>query len=58
MIANMLGLITGDPLWSSFRTTLGVEFWVITGTDRSITYLLLPDEQEDVPMVNGRRREA
>jgi hypothetical protein len=56
--ANMLALITGDPLWSSFKTALGVEFWVITGTDRSITYLLLPEEQEDVQIVNGRRRQV
>jgi len=53
---NTLSLITGEPLWSSFRTALGVEFWVITGTDRSLSYLALPSEREDVDGVLAERR--
>jgi dihydrodipicolinate synthase/N-acetylneuraminate lyase len=53
---NTLSLITGEPLWSSFKTALGVEFWVVTGTDRSITYLLLPEECEEVETVRAERR--
>ena len=53
--ANTLSLVTGEPLWSLFRTALGVEFWVVTGTDRSITYLLLPEECEVVGVVEVGR---
>ncbi len=53
---NTLSLITGEPLWSSFRTALGVEFWFITGTDRSLSYLVLPSELEEVGEVLAERR--
>jgi hypothetical protein len=33
-----------------------VEFWIITGTDRSLSYLVLPHEHEDVEGVLAERR--
>ena len=53
---NTLSLVTGEPLWSSFKTALGVEFWIITGTDRSLSYLVLPEEREEVADVRAERR--
>lgn len=42
--ANILALITGERLLSSYQTSQGTPLWVITEADRSSTCLLLPDE--------------
>ncbi len=39
---NALG--NGSRLLSSYRSTSGVIFWIITEADRSATTLLLPDD--------------
>jgi hypothetical protein len=47
--ANMLALTTGRSVRSTFRTLLGVEFWIVTGPDRSVTFMLLPEERTQAP---------
>jgi hypothetical protein len=42
--ANTLALVTGDALTSSYRTRLGVTFWIVTDPDRTSTCILLPEE--------------
>ena len=42
--ANMVALISGDRLFSAYRTAVGMELWVITDQERAVTGLLLPDE--------------
>lgn len=41
---NERALTAGDRLLSSYQTTAGVKFWIITEGDRSATTVLLPDE--------------
>jgi len=41
---NDTALRTGLRLLSSYRSTGGVTFWIITEADRSATTLLLPDD--------------
>ena len=41
---NELSLIHGFRLLSSYTTSNGTRFWIITEADRSATTLLLPDE--------------
>jgi len=42
--ANDEGVANGDRLLSSYKSTAGVKFWIITEADRSSTTALLPDE--------------
>ena len=42
--ANERDLRDGERLVSSYTTTLGVRFWIITEWDRSSTTALLPEE--------------
>jgi hypothetical protein len=42
--ANDWSLANGERLLSSYKTTTGVKFWIITERDRSATTVLLPDE--------------
>ena len=42
--SNDEALIRGDYLISSHLLGTGVEIWIVTGPDRSLTMLLLPDE--------------
>jgi hypothetical protein len=41
---NDLSLQSGSHLLSAYRTKDGVEFWIITGHDRSVTIILVPAE--------------
>jgi len=41
---NDNALRTGLRLLSSYRSTGGVTFWIITESDRSATTLLMPDD--------------
>ena len=41
---NESGLRNGFRLFSAYRTTAGVKFYIITEHDRSVTTILLPDE--------------
>jgi hypothetical protein len=42
--ANMFALISGDRLFSAYRTAVGRELWVITDQERATTGVLLPHE--------------
>ena len=42
--ANERALIEGSRLFSSYRDSAGVKFWIITEADRSATTILLPEE--------------
>lgn len=42
--ANTLALVTGERIFSSYRTAKGAKLWIITEADRSSTCLLLPEE--------------
>jgi len=42
--ANDLAVKHGGRLVSSFMSTAGTKFWVITESDRSVTTALLPEE--------------
>jgi hypothetical protein len=42
--ANDRALTNGSRLLSSYTTTAGHRFWIITEADRSVTTLLLPDD--------------
>lgn len=41
---NDLALKNGGRLFSAYRTSQGIKFWVITEADRSATTVLLPEE--------------
>ena len=41
---NERRLKEGLRLFSSYRTRGGIKFWIITEADRSVTTVLLPDE--------------
>ena len=41
---NQLSLERGFRILSSYRTNANERLWVITGADRSVTTLLLPEE--------------
>jgi len=41
---NDTALRTGLRLLSSYRSTSGATFWIITESDRSATTLLMPDD--------------
>jgi hypothetical protein len=40
---NDIAVASGGHLFSSYTSTSGVRFWLITEADRSVTTLLLPD---------------
>jgi hypothetical protein len=42
--ANDLALQDGSRLLSSYQSTSGTKFWIITEADRSATTVLLPNE--------------
>jgi len=42
--ANNQALEWGDRLFSSYKSSEGIKFWIITEWDRSYTTVLLPDE--------------
>ena len=42
--ANELALTDGSRLFSVYRTSAGVKFWIITEADRVSTTVLLPEE--------------
>jgi hypothetical protein len=42
--ANNLALRDGTRLLSSYTSSTGVKFWVITEADRSLTTVLLPSD--------------
>jgi len=42
--ANAVALQHGGRIFSSYGSTNGIRFWVITETDRSATTVLLPDD--------------
>lgn len=42
--ANNLALRDGTRLLSSYMSSTGVKFWVITEADRSLTTVLLPSD--------------
>ena len=42
--ANDDALVDGDRLLSSYLDSNGIEFWIITEWDRSVTTVLLPSE--------------
>jgi hypothetical protein len=48
---NLLALLTGGPIVSSYRTSKGVKFVIATSADRSASYLFLPEDYtpEDAP---------
>lgn len=41
--ANEMALVTGERLFSIYRDSAGVKFWIITEWDRSVTTVLLPE---------------
>lgn len=41
---NQKALQTGCRIFSAYRASNGVRFWIITEVDRSFTTLLLPEE--------------
>lgn len=43
-LANENALHTGGRIFSVYRSSSGIVFWVITEADRSYTTLLLPEE--------------
>lgn len=42
--ANEVALQSGDQLLSSYQSSSGIKFWLITECDRSVTTALLPTE--------------
>lgn len=42
--ANNDALIHGSRIVSSYKSTTGEKFWIITEADRSVTTILLPSE--------------
>lgn len=42
--ANELALTDGSRLFSVYRTSQGVKFWIITEADRTSTTVLLPQD--------------
>lgn len=42
--ANMVALLTGERIFSAYRTAIGKEIWVITDQERATTGVLLPHE--------------
>ena len=42
--ANERAVRNGGPIHSSYGSTNGIRFWVITESDRSATTVLLPDD--------------
>ncbi len=42
--ANELALQNGTRLLSTYTSTAGIKFWIITEWDRSITTILLPED--------------
>ena len=44
--ANEKALRTGQRILSAYSTRQGLEFWIITEDDRSVTTALLPEEYE------------
>lgn len=42
--ANNFALVTGERLFSSYLTSRGTRFWIITEADRSSTCILLPND--------------
>lgn len=43
-LANENALIHSNRLLSTYRTTAGRKFWIITEADRSVTTVLLPGD--------------
>lgn len=43
--SNDEGIVSGDSLWSSYVAINGTEFWIKTESDRSVTTVLLPEEE-------------
>ncbi len=41
---NELSLRQGYRLFSAYRSSSGIKFWVITEADRSVTTVLLPED--------------
>jgi hypothetical protein len=41
---NDLALQTGERIISSYKSSEGIKFWIITEADRSSTTVLLPEE--------------
>jgi len=42
--ANERALVHGGRLFSRYETNAGVKFWIITGSDRSHSTILLPED--------------
>ena len=42
--ANEQALLNGTRLLSTYRSSKGVKFWIITEADRSVTTVLLPED--------------
>ena len=42
--ANMVALLTGERLFSAYRTAVGRELWVVTDQKLATTGVLLPNE--------------
>lgn len=42
--ANERALVEGLRLWSVYRTSTGVKFWIITESNRQTTTVLLPED--------------
>ena len=43
-VANETALKHGGRLFSAYKSTNGIKFWIITEADRSSTTVLLPDD--------------
>jgi len=43
-LANENAFLTGERLFSVYRSLVGFEFWVITEADRQYTTIMLPNE--------------
>ena len=41
---NECALLHGGRLFSAYRSTQGIRFWIITEWDRSVTTVLLPED--------------
>ena len=44
LAANNRALLEGTRLLSTYKSSAGIKFWIITEADRSATTVLLPDE--------------
>lgn len=42
--ANELALQNGARILSSYESSTGIKFWIITEADRSVTTMLLPED--------------